>query len=285
MPVLKPIRGIQLNRTHPLARGLVALWLFNEGSGITVFDLSGSRHIGTRHGTGTIWTPGKFGFAQQFNGVDDNIVIRFFGAGIFAGKAEGSIVTWVKPTDADDNKRFFDETTSTVGYTRFGLEHDSSVITMKWRDSDEDPGGVAGSITTGEINNDVWQQIVAVYDSGNNSQKIYINAVEAASASNAVAAFGTTTSAGITVGASPQPANFLQSLMDHMMLYDRALSVSEIRLLYQKNLCMIESVDISRYFSIPAAVEVVAAGARSHVGFKPIEGMNRLRGLGSSALY
>ena len=29
----KPTRGIQLNRSHPLSRGLVGCWLFNEGGG------------------------------------------------------------------------------------------------------------------------------------------------------------------------------------------------------------------------------------------------------------
>jgi len=34
----KPFRGIQLNKAHPLARGLVGCWSFNEGSGTKVND-------------------------------------------------------------------------------------------------------------------------------------------------------------------------------------------------------------------------------------------------------
>ena len=45
--IIKPGRGIQLNRAHPLARGLVGCWLFNEGTGNKVFDLSLDGNEGT----------------------------------------------------------------------------------------------------------------------------------------------------------------------------------------------------------------------------------------------
>jgi len=51
VPVLKPVRGIRLNKSHPLARGLVGYWLLNEGSGNKVFDLSGNGKTGTINGT------------------------------------------------------------------------------------------------------------------------------------------------------------------------------------------------------------------------------------------
>lgn len=43
----KPYRGTQLNRSHPLCRGLVGCWVMNEGSGSKVFDLSGGVNSGT----------------------------------------------------------------------------------------------------------------------------------------------------------------------------------------------------------------------------------------------
>ena len=45
-PWQKPYRGIQLNRQHPLARGLVGCWLVNEGTGDKVFDYSGNGNNG-----------------------------------------------------------------------------------------------------------------------------------------------------------------------------------------------------------------------------------------------
>ena len=45
---------------------------------------------------------------------------------------------------------------------------------MKWRDSDNDPGGSAGTLTTTDVlSTGVWIYIVGVWDSNNNEQKTY----------------------------------------------------------------------------------------------------------------
>lgn len=43
---MKPNVGARINFAHPLARGLVGCWLFNEGGGSRVFDLSGRNNQG-----------------------------------------------------------------------------------------------------------------------------------------------------------------------------------------------------------------------------------------------
>ncbi len=57
----KPLLGQRLNRAHPLAKGLLACWLFNEGSGNRVYDYSGNGYnltltsmpwVATQKGTG-----------------------------------------------------------------------------------------------------------------------------------------------------------------------------------------------------------------------------------------
>jgi len=73
----KPMYGALLNPYHPLAQGLIGCWLFNEGGGNTVFDLSGYANHGMLGG-GTVgycpsWTVGKFGSALNFDGTDDYV--------------------------------------------------------------------------------------------------------------------------------------------------------------------------------------------------------------------
>ena len=46
MPYQKPPIGAKLNYGHPLANGLVGCWLFNEGSGDTIWDYSGNGNHG-----------------------------------------------------------------------------------------------------------------------------------------------------------------------------------------------------------------------------------------------
>ena len=70
MPLLKPLRGAQLNRTHPLARSLGLCWPFNEGAGNKVLDLSGNGWMGTLQGD-PAWGTGLFGSALYYDGGDD----------------------------------------------------------------------------------------------------------------------------------------------------------------------------------------------------------------------
>lgn len=73
----KPIRGTQLNKTHPLAKGMVACWLMNEGTGDKVFDLSGNQHHGTLTNMDptTDWVAGKDGWGLDFNGANDRVIL------------------------------------------------------------------------------------------------------------------------------------------------------------------------------------------------------------------
>jgi len=71
--------GVLLNPYHPLSHGLVGCWLFNEGGGNIVYDLSSHGNHGTLGG-GTAgycpsWAAGKFGSALDFDGSNDFVSI------------------------------------------------------------------------------------------------------------------------------------------------------------------------------------------------------------------
>ena len=68
----QPFRGIQINHTHPLARGLIGSWPFNDGTGPKTWDYSGNANKGTLEG-GATWTPGRRGWAVNCDGVDGRI--------------------------------------------------------------------------------------------------------------------------------------------------------------------------------------------------------------------
>jgi hypothetical protein len=64
----KPMRGQLINRTHPLVRGLVGAWLFNDGDGSNVWDQA-YRHDNGGGLTGTAsW---RHGGAVNLNGTDE----------------------------------------------------------------------------------------------------------------------------------------------------------------------------------------------------------------------
>jgi len=61
---------VRSNLVHSLARALAGGWLFNEGAGRTVHDVSGYGCHGSLSGD-PVWASGRFGRAIEFDGVDD----------------------------------------------------------------------------------------------------------------------------------------------------------------------------------------------------------------------
>jgi len=162
------------------------------------------------------------------DGVGDYIAIS--PSATIAGKAAVSISVWIKPAQvAASNERIYDETTSTSGYTRIGLEQDADNIQMKWRDSAADPSGGAGTLTTTDVlSTGVWVHIVGVWDSNNNEQKIYINGTSNVSSTTSISAFGTSTTHGINIGRGSDASNYFQGNITNVQIYNLALSSTEV---------------------------------------------------------
>jgi len=67
---MEPPIAARLNPGHRLARDLVGCWLFNEGAGRRVHDVSGHFRDGSFSG-GPLWVPARWGHAVTFDGYDD----------------------------------------------------------------------------------------------------------------------------------------------------------------------------------------------------------------------
>ncbi len=89
---LKPFRGARLNRTHPLARGLVACYLMNEGVGNQIFDIAGN-HNGIFAGD-TTWIAGRDGPVLTFDGAGDYVDVGTF-PGLDFATSHFSITAWI----------------------------------------------------------------------------------------------------------------------------------------------------------------------------------------------
>ncbi len=69
----QPFRGLQINRTHPLAKNLIGYWPCNDGTGKKVWDYSGNANQGTLEGTAPTWRGGQRGYAVNFPGTNERI--------------------------------------------------------------------------------------------------------------------------------------------------------------------------------------------------------------------
>lgn len=101
--LIKPKPGIQLNRAHPLARGLVGYWLFNEGSGGKIYSvisgIPGTLTNFALSGSTSNWVGSPMGGCLDFDGSNDYIDTT---ATLTTTPTSSlTLVCWYRSTDTD----------------------------------------------------------------------------------------------------------------------------------------------------------------------------------------
>jgi hypothetical protein len=234
MSILKPTRAIQLNKSHPLSRGIVGCWLMNEGGGNKVYDLSGNNNTGIFYGNPT-WVAGKFGSCLSFDGNVDYVNIAYI------LPTTGSISLWyyVKPyydyqtiLDNSVNENYWEMWIYGDGRLRARVQSDTA-------DVQYDLDNLSGP------NN--WYHIVWVWNN-TGAAWLYVNGIlrntdtEGAMISAGTNFYLAGGNAGNTKG---------NGTIDDVILYNRALSAAEIHQIYREPFCMFERVTTPAVFSIP----------------------------------
>lgn len=231
---LKPPRGTLLNRSHPLARGLVGCWLFNEGTGKKVFDLSGNGNHGD-FGSGTAapsWVIAEHGFALDFDGSDDFISITNFKT--FQGP--GSLVARIYTRDVTWDPQVIVQMQDTAAtYRRFelSLPEAANELWQVYRYN--------GSVTSDNVAvADQWTHVVATCDNSV-GLRLYIDGL-----------LQTGTDTGkdddynqFRIG---RGADFFYGMIDHVFFYDRMLTAAEVAYLHREPYAMFQMPSAMRSF-------------------------------------
>lgn len=240
MPVLKPVRGIQLNKSHPLARGLVGYWLLNEGSGNKVFDLSGWDNALLFDETPD-WLPGQTGSSVRCNGTDESLYINDT-----QSQRVSEFTLIVKayfhetPTS---NDRFFEKEYDNAGsqpYVSWGFEClDSGTLRLLAARTDVAPNNrldLASGITV-----DSWDVFAGVY-SQSSGFYIYKNGILEASDNTKTGPISYYSATGnqVDIFGRLNTGNYVQASIEYAFFYNHALSASEIALLYREPFCMFD---------------------------------------------
>ena len=229
--IQKPFRGVQLNRTHPLAKGLVGCWLFNEATGETAFDLSGHGNNGTLEND-VAWGGSKFGGSLKFDGVDDYVDCGNDSS--LDVTTAFTVSVWVKPN------------------TGYGSLNNPGVISKRV----ESWGGIWVSSSTGKLWGRIyqsdsvivnlpqnvvlpinqWSFIVLVANPSDNYVRQYINAIEIGS----VYYNGTIRTGSDNLLIGEQTSEFFNGSIDSVRIYNRALSAEEVAWSYREPYAMFE---------------------------------------------
>lgn len=233
-PNQKPMLGEQVNGAHPLSKGLVSCWLFNEGSGNKVFDLSGNGNTGTYTGAPD-WGAGFYG--PQVRCDNDQYIT-------FANKATNYItdkftIVWVgTPAQLTSSiRRFF------VGQYQLDSNHYDWGLYIQTDYTVSlfvNTGSAVYSTTTSSLSVGVKTHIIATYDGAN--LRIYFNGIEQDSDAQTGNVTG---NYDFRLGGFWNATQYADVKTDVLNFYNRTLSPSEISELYQKSFCIFVEDDIA----------------------------------------
>jgi hypothetical protein len=242
MLLFKPFRGIQLNRSHPLARGLVGCWLMNENGGNKVFDLSDNRNTGSL--TNVTWTPGGVAIAAS--------VSRIVSAASGFNASEGSIEMLVKPAWSYDDglAHYFWQATITA-FRKFTLRKNANNTTELFTNNTS-----RGTFTFAWAANTLYH---VVLNWGTNT--LYINKVlEYTFTAGGLGTLPPT----LYIGDAYAGANLAFSgNIYYFCVRNRALSATEIAWLYREPFAMFEQVSVGKLLGTLPAVIWLAGSAEA----------------------
>jgi len=154
--------------------GLVGLWHFDEGEGITAYDSSGNDNHGTlvNMDATTAWVPGRFGMALDFDGDDDYLSVSHAASLDVTGRI--TIEAWINPDSIGPYQEFVSKGDFLGGagtFTYFILiMHDGKIRFGVNVGASGDYVDSASTVTTGE-----WQHVAATFDPDTDAVNIYID--------------------------------------------------------------------------------------------------------------
>jgi len=226
----KPPLGRLINyAAFPAAKRLVGCWLMNEKAGLEVKDLSGHGNDGTL-ASATTWTVGKFGFALGIN--ESAVPVRVTHSESVNIDRNFTISMWFKiPSSAlGDNYTLISKYPDNVIYFRCLVLQASGLVY-----GDFDDNVLKKSVTsTSAVNGGLWHHVVFTRDSS--GYKFYLdNVLEDTDTDNGSIA----NTEDLVLGATGLTAfDDMLGEIEHCMIFDRALTASEIALLYREPFVM-----------------------------------------------
>ncbi len=216
-PKMRQLRLEVLEDRLNLAVGLVAAYAFNEGTGSSVADSSGSGNVGSV--ANPTWSSsGKFGGALSFNGLDT--LVNVPDSALLDLTTGMTLEAWINPSSVTSAWRdviykgadvyYLEATSSNNGNPAGGATVGASTV---------EAYGTA-ALTTG-----VWSHLALTFDGSN--MVLYVNGVQISSQSGV----GTipTSASDLQIGGDTVHGRAFEGLIDEVRVYNRALSAAEIQ--------------------------------------------------------
>lgn len=237
----KPTAGAQVDWTHPLARGLVAAWLFNQGELLdyTKFGANGVNN-------GSTVDVGKFGGSARKFVTASTQFINIGTPPRLNLTSEMTFVGWVNPSAANlGNTQFIVGANNAGGAARQNSLRVSSSSTLQFLWANAVMASAPTTLLAGR-----WVQVGAKRSgvAGAWTATIYLNGKVNGTGTTATNPSAQTTFAIARDGASVVANGTFGGSMDHLLVYNRALLDTEVAQLYGDPFCLIQASHLRRYF-------------------------------------
>ncbi len=218
--------------------GLVGFWQFNEGSGSTVHDSSGSGNDGSlqdgaafgagQNGTGLVLA-GSVALPQPIGTVHPHVVVPDAASLDITGSI--TIAAWISPEAQATQSLVTKSITQSVDGYELALSNSGTVFVRFNQDSAGNAFRV-DSTSKYPTNGTTWMHVVATYDG--TTIRMYINGqLEASKAANFTIG---TNDLGLSIGAEEDGGRSMQGRVDDVLIANRALQPNEVAELFQGNL-------------------------------------------------
>jgi hypothetical protein len=218
-----PAVTVTVNNTTPplpVSTAPVAWFMFNELSGTTATDSSGSGNTLALSG-GASFVPGKFGNALSFNGVD--------------GAARAASTTGLNGSQALTIAAFINPAALAQGFWAFNtvaIKGDLAAgrgYGMNIRNGVLNFAKSAGDVTSAvALSSGVFQHVAITWDPATQEVKFYRDGSLIQTILDASAIPAALDSDPLTVGAWPTGGSYFNGVIDDLRIYNRALSASEV---------------------------------------------------------
>jgi len=244
---MKPKPGARIDPLHNLSRGLVGWYLFNEGAGSRLADISNTGAHGTLTDMdpATDWIGSPLGGGLHFDGADDYV---FFGseAGDTAG-LEMSVSFWLNLDSLPSNGSILGNSSAPVWKNGWGVTLSAAGTEMDfWVDDSSTNVARSSALVTG-----VWTHWVGWWDGA--TVKLFRDLELQPTADTFSSSI--TNPGNFEIGKVGGSTTELNGTLDDVRVYNRAITDSEMRQLYVTPYANI--LTPSKYLDIAAPAERV----------------------------
>ena len=241
-----------------LFAGLVGYWKFDEGSGTVAYDSNEFNNIGILE-NGLTWVDGKYGKALYFDGIDDYVFVSSSSSLQFSDAI--TVACWAKVSErTGDYQVIFSHNWN--GYRScYLLEFQPDSVTPQFAAITSDRAK-RYAISKVKVQNGEWSHLVGVFDG--HSVKIYVNGV--LTGENSLTGTLDVINKPVAIGCHlvPGDRNWFKGIIDEVLVFNRALTSEEVKILYSEGIHLMPYVIIDKAFISDERTDV---GTTQTVGF------------------